>query len=456
VQGVPGVSNYTVVALVVSAVLLLGIRPGAWGFLRFILAVHLLGDVAFGWIWTVMPTYAFMKYIDDADRIYAAIFLAAAVVLTDLTYRATRSVRRFVAHGRLGASRTDMTDVDDQASTADAGFSSAFLIAGLVCKLVFLGATGVLTGTRALSELRPSDSIGLGAIVLLGDFLVPYGVAALRRAGRAPWPVVGDLLLLAAISFLSFSKAAFITYAVIYGVAYVLAEGTRRTRKEFLNWKSLLIVGLSFLVLGVKSQQRAGMLLDLSSSTMTEQAVAGASARFMGGIFRAYAVAVREIRHGWPPLGGSYHTQAAALVVPRALWPDKPHVASEQLYYMLGVTEETYGTAFAINAYGCMVFDFGLAGCLVGAAVLGFLLQLGDSQIPSWRGLRSPSRRGQRWHYLATAWLYVAVQLSEGGIPIAIVCLLSFLVAYALIQTSNLVVHGILLAASAGPREVVA
>jgi hypothetical protein len=29
-------------------------------------------------------------------------------------------------------------------------------------------------------------------------------------------------------------------------------------------------------------------------------------------------------------------------------------------------------------------------------------------------------------------------------------------VAYALIQTSNLVVHGILLAASAGPREVVA
>jgi hypothetical protein len=396
-----------------------------------------------------------MKYIDDADRIYAALFLAAAVVLTDLAYRATRGIRRFVALGRLGTSRTGLTDADE-ALTVGAGFSSAFLIAGLVCKLVFLGATGVLTGTRALSELRPSDSIGLGAIVLLGDFLVPYGAAALRRAGRAPWPLAGDLLLLAAISFLSFSKAAFITYAVIYGVAYVLAEGTRRTRKEFLNWKSLLIVGLSFLVLGVKSQQRAGMLLDLSSSTMTEQAVAGASARFMGGIFRAYAVAVREIRHGWPPLGGSYHTQAAALVVPRALWPEKPHVASEQLYYMLGVTEETYGTAFAINAYGCLVFDFGIAGCLVGAAVLGFLLQLGDSQIPSWRGLRAPSRHGQRWHYLATAWLYSAVQLSEGGIPIAIVSLLAFVVAYALIQSSNRVVHGILLAASHGPPEVVA
>lgn len=446
-------SNYTLVAIAVSAVLLLGIRPGAWGFLRFILAVHLIGDVAFGWIWTVMPTYAFMKYIDDGDRIYAAIFLAVAVMLTDVTYRAASWVRHFIANARLSAQRPA---VAAQSTVDDGWFSSAFLVAGLVCKLIFLGATGVLTGTRALSDLRPSDSIGLGAIVLLGDFLVPYGVAAIRRAGRAPWPVVGDLLLLAAISFLSFSKAAFITYAVIYGVAYVLAEGTKRTRKEFLNWKSLLIVAMSFLVLGIKSQQRAGMLLDLSSSTMTEQAVAGASARFMGGIFRAYTVAVREIRHGWPPLGGSYHAQAAALIVPRAIWPDKPHVASEQLYYMLGVTEETYGTAFAINAYGCLVFDFGLAGCLVGAGILGLLLQLGDSQIPSWRELRAPSRRGQRWHYLATAWLYIAVQLSEGGIPIAIVCLVSFVSVYVLIQSVNRAVHGVLVAASSGSRELAA
>lgn len=446
-------SNYTAVAIAVSAVLLLGIRPGAWGFLRFILAVHLIGDVAFGWIWTVMPTYAFMKYIDDADRIYAALFLAVAVVITDLTYRATQWVRHFVAGARL---RSSNPTVVAQSTADDVWFSSAFLVAGLLCKVIFLGATGVLTGSRALSDLRPSDSIGLGAIVLLGDFLVPYGVAAIRRAGRARWPVVGDLLLLAAISFLSFSKAAFITYAVIYGVAYVLAEGTRRTRKEFLNWKSLLIVAMSFLVLGIKSQQRAGMLLDLSSSTMTEQAVAGASARFMGGIFRAYTVAVREIRHGWPPLGGSYHSQAAALIVPRALWPDKPHVASEQLYYMLGVTEETYGTAFAINAYGCLVFDFGLAGCLVGAAVLGLLLQIGDSQIPSWRELRGPSQRGQGWHYLATAWLYIAVQLSEGGIPIAIVCLLSFVLVFVLIQAVNRVAHAVLVAAASGSRELAA
>lgn len=451
-------SNYTVVAILVSIVLLVGIRPGTWGLLRFILAIHLLGDVAFGWFWAVVPTYAFMKYIDDADRIYAALFLAVAVVLTDLSYRATQAVRRLVAEGRVGASSTPVVQdvARDEEKSNEAGFSSAFLIAGLICKLIFLGATGVLTGARALSDLRPSDSIGLGAVVLLSDFLIPYGTAAIRRAGRARWPIVGDLLLLAAVSFLTFSKAAFITYAVIYGLAYVLAEGTRRTRKEFLNWKSLLIVGLSFVVLGIKSQQRAGMLLDLSSSTMSEQAMAGASARFMGGIFRAYAVAVREIRHGWPPLGGSYHTQAAALVIPRVLWPDKPHVAAEQLYYMLGVTEETYGTAFAINTYGCMVFDFGLAGCLVGAAVLGLLLQIGDSQIPTWPEARAPSYRGQRWHYFATVWVYVAVPLSEGGIPIAIVALLALAVAYACIQAVNHVVHAIMVAASAGPQELAA
>ena len=65
--------------------LLIGIRPGAWGLLRVILAVHLLGDVLFGWVWELMPTYAFMKYIDDPDRIYARCFSRLAVVVTDVS-----------------------------------------------------------------------------------------------------------------------------------------------------------------------------------------------------------------------------------------------------------------------------------------------------------------------------------------------------------------------------------
>jgi hypothetical protein len=390
-----------------------------------------------------------MKYIDDGDRIYAALFLAVAVVLTDATYRTTRRIRLMVVE-RFGL---DATNRPSDRQPANEGFASAFLVAGVTCKLIFLGATGVLTGARSLSDLGPSDSIGLGAMVMFADFLIPYGVAALRRTGRAPWPVVGDLLFLAAVSFLTFSKAAFITYSVIYGMSYLLAEGRQRTRREFLNWKSVLVVAIAFLTLGIKSQQRAGMLVSLSSSAMTEQAMSGASARFMGGIFRAYTVAVREVRHGWPPLGGSYHGQAALLLVPRVVWPDKPHVASEQLYYLLGVTEEDYGTAFAINPYGCLVFDFGLAGCLIGAGVLGALLLLGDQFIPSWRELRRGSTRGPRWQYFATMWLYLAVPLSEGGIPVAIVTGIGLSAAFVLIQAGNHIVHAVLLAASASPRH---
>jgi hypothetical protein len=451
VSSVRIVTTYAAVALGVIALLFIGIRPGAWGLLRFVLAVHLLGDVLFGWVWSLMPTYAFMKYIDDADRIYAALFLAAAVCATDVTYRLSRRVGRFVA-GRFSLALRRPTTAE-----ARPGFSSAFLVAGLACKLVFLGATGVLTGERGLSELRPSDSIGLGAIVMLADFLIPYGVAALRRAGRAPWPVVGDLILLAVLSFLSFSKAAFITYALIYGLSFLLAEGWTRTRREFLNWRSVLIVVIAVLSLGIKSQQRAGMLVSLSSSVMTEQTMSGASARFMGGIFRAYTVAVREVRNGWPPLGGSYHTQAALLVIPRVLWPDKPHVASEQLYYLLGVTEEDYGTSFAINLYGAMVFDLGLLGCLIGAAVMGVVLQVGDTAIPGWRGLRQPSARGPTWQYFATMWVYLAVLLSEGGIPVAIVTGIGLTGAFLLVQTCNRMIYAVLAAAShAPPREAAA
>jgi hypothetical protein len=141
------------------------------------------------------------------------------------------------------------------------------------------------------------------------------------------------------------------------------------------------------------------------------------------------------------------------LVVPQALWPEKPHVASERLYYLLGVTEEDYGTAFAINLYGCLVFDFGLAGCLIGAAVVGALLQLGDKSIPSWHELRHASPRGLRWQYFATMWLYLAVPLSEGGIPVAIVMSIALAAAFVLVQTVNQVVHSVLSAASAPSRR---
>jgi hypothetical protein len=50
-------------------------------------------------------------------------------------------------------------------------------------------------------------------------------------------------------------------------------------------------------------------------------------------------------------------------------------------------------------------------------------------------------------------WLYLAVPLSEGGIPVAIVTGIGLSAAFVLIQAGNHIVHAVLLAASASPRH---
>jgi len=85
--------------------------------------------------------------------------------------------------------------------------------------------------------------------------------------------------------------------------------------------------------------------------------------------------------------------------------------------------------------------------------LLGVLLQAGDRAIPSWSGLRQASTRGQRWQYFATMWLYLAVPLSEGGIPVAIVSAIGLTGAFVLVQVCNHVAHAVLVAASSAPRR---
>ena len=451
-------SSYTVTVLAVSCLLVLGIRPGIWGLLRLILLVHIVGDLIFAPVWMIIPTYAWMRYVSDADRQRAAVFLALAVCLTELGYRGIGWVLR-LARYQLATARSRLEQAVPGLSVRHAGpmvFTASFFVAGLLLKLAFLGATGVLTGERSLGDLRPNDSVGLGAIVLLSDFLIPYGLAALRATRRSARVEI-DLFILAGISYFSFSKSAFITYVAVYGLAYLLAFGRRETRRQFISWRLLVVVLVAFLTLGIKTQQRSGAAVDLSSSVLADQALVGASARFMGGIFRAYSVTYREIRAGWPPLGGSYHGQAIALAVPRFLWPEKPRVASEQLYYLLGVTEEAYGTAFAVNSYGAMLFDFGVAGTLVGSVVLGLLLRVGDEAVPAWRDLKSAPKRGAAWHYLVTAWLYMAIPLSEGGLPIAIVNYVMLAVCFIPIDWASRTSYRVLAAASlpASPLESV-
>ena len=50
-------------------------------------------------------------------------------------------------------------------------------------------------------------------------------------------------------------------------------------------------------------------------------------------------------------------------------------------------------------------------------------------------------------------WLYLAVPLSEGGIPVAIVSAIGLTGAFVLVQVCNQIVHAVLVAASSTPRR---
>ena len=179
---------------------------------------------------------------------------------------------------------------------------------------------------------------------------------------------------------------------------------------------------------------------------MAQQAMGGAS-RFMGGNFRAYTVAVREVRHGWPPLVVVITLQRRCSSSLEYCGRTNRMWHRSQLYYLLGVVEEDYGTAFAINLYGAMVFDFGLLGCLIGAAVIGLLLQLGDSAIPSWRELGTvvarPALAVLRDDVGLLCGAAVGVRYSGGDRQ-----RIGLTAAFLLVQTCSRTMHAVLVAAS--------
>jgi hypothetical protein len=319
--------------------------------------------------------------------------------------------------------------------------------AGIACKAIFLAMAGVLSGGVALAELRPEDSVGLGAVVAIGDFLTPVGLALRHR--RAPKAVLPDLLFLAGLSFLSFSKAAFIGGLLTYTAVLVLVRGTAHVKRALLNWRLVPLLGLVLLNLGVKSQQRAqSPIPGAESGGLVASAVGGSSARFLGGIHRTYFVVAREVvANGAPGMGGTYHAQVAYLWVPRALWPGKPRVAAEQLFYLLGVTEEAYGTAFAANAFGFLLLDFGLAGLWIGSAALGIALAVGDQSVPRLGALRTGggfSTLGIGWRVV---WITAGIPLSEGGIPMAAIHILLLGIALSAVYAFHNVTYSILAAA---------
>lgn len=457
IDELPGRFTYTIIVLATSALLLANVRFGAWGVLRGILVIHVVGEFFSDPFWSSIPTYAFLRNVGELDRVRGGLLLLGAIAIADLAYRVVRAACGVVVRNasRLGhATHHALADAVDRNESGPhrAGLGAVVFLAGMGCKLLFLAAAGVLGGGTSLTELRPEDSVGLGAVVAIGDFLVPVGLA-LRHRGRSR-AVLPDLLVLALLAFASFSKAAFISSLLTYATVLVLQRGWSYVRASLVNWRLALVLALAVANLGVKSLQRAEAGAAASAGDIASAAVGGSSARFLGGIHRTYFVVAREIvANGAPGMHGTYHAQIAYLWVPRVLWPDKPRVAAEQLFYLLGVTEEAYGTAFAANVFGFLLLDFGLVGLWFGSAALGSALAFGDRTVPSLRGGQGMLVAGPLGIVWRTVWVTAGIPLSEGGIPMAIIHVVLLGTAFAGVYAVYVVARSILAAAGDLPTE---
>lgn len=378
--------------------------------LKLILAIHVLGDWVSDGYWQSVPTYAYINAITDDDRLVGNGLMLGCVVLTDFV----QFIGNFVIKSGRNRSRESSMMVATLARPTGYSFIHFLLCVGLLLKLVIYWQIGWAS--------VPEASLGSSGLLLIGEFLIPFSLAARHVRGGNRKSILMDILFLGALSLISFSKAQVLFYLFHYSLTYIVIYGFQRLRSTILNIKTLAIfLVLAVVVVSVKTQQRAGEQVELSPTVIGGSVLSGTSMRLLGGIQRTYLTVVREIIDNKAPLmDGSYTAQSLYLWIPRALWADKPRIASEALYNYLNVTEEPYGTAFAINVYGALLLDFGVIGLLISVFIFAICLFLGEQMVRSKFVLFPATFACPLQAFMRTAWWSLSIPLSEGGIPPAV------------------------------------
>ena len=277
-------------------------------------------------------------------------------------------------------------------------------------------------------NIIPADTIGYYGLHSIVNTLIPIGAGAFFGLNFIP---VSILFMLTAL--LSYSKAQALIFFAAYAVYCSYGYGYKATMQKMFSVKILVVIVLMIAVIGFKTATRGGNEEGnaISNDLLMENAVAAVDARLLGGIHRAYLTVMDEIVSGrMDTMGGRYHLQTLYLWIPSAIWPEKPSVASQELYYYLHVIGEEYGTSFAINPIGFLVVDFGLIGAFIGIIFLGILLRLGEFGLISVISTNAKDIDGQTFRAgLVTSWVMSVQFLSEGGIPPMILGLLVSLVS---------------------------
>lgn len=401
----------TLINIALLAYLVLSIRSfNLLSFLKVFLLMHVAGEILFKDFWEAVSTFAFMTNVTDDMRAFGNALLLGLVVLGDVGYWLgtrlfARPRLRFVAveAGRFVS-------------------PSYYLWVGLGIKALLFVYLLAAKGVNMLS-MQPEDAVGIFGIMEIAEMLIPFGLALRRLSSDGRRGVITDFVLLLALGFFSHSKAMVINYLLGYCVTYLMIHGWQSLRQQTFNARIVLVLLGIVVAVGIKSQQRsASGAVSLTSEEVVVNAVGGASARLMGGIHRTYLTIMDEIvRRNQPPLGGKYHAQALYLFVPRAIWADKPRSAAEDLYYYLDITEEDPGSAYAVNPFGVMIFDFGLPLGLVATLLFGMVLALIEKVLFQ-NYLRNPSHLAAKISSIfgVYLWLSSVNLLAEAGFPLVV------------------------------------
>lgn len=391
--------------LLVLIYLLLGIKLTCKGLFKLILFTQIAFEFLLTNSWQNRSTYEFIKSISGGDHLNAIIFIGLSIVFLDLP-------ALFFNRGKIFRNSFNIK-IDQKSPINNRSFAVSMLLFGLGVKLVELASSGILFG-RDVSTYKPEDSVGL-YFLSIADFLIPFSLALLYDPGKSKsrFPIL-EIVLMLFISYFSFSKAAILIYLSAYIPALGLLFGIDTVKRIFFKPIIIpLILGI-ILFFGIKTQQRYNIAeLSLQPDVLVEYALDGVGSRF-GLIYRTFIVINREIQVNEKQLlDGYYNSQIFYLWIPRFLWSDKPRVASELLYDYLGVTEENYGTAFAINVFGTFLVDFGAILALCFALFLGFVLYFGDRLIEKLITANASVFRV----FISSVWINFSFSLSEGGIP---------------------------------------
>jgi len=364
--------------------------------IKAFIASQIIGDMIFAPWLSELPVYRFMTKLETSDRFYALLVVLACVALMDAGFALIRPPRRSVPLvSTLYLRRTGGT----------------FVLIALLCKLTSLAAAGVLFHPLEALSLQPEALVGASFLDVIGSTLLPMGLAF--------WVLSSDkrrhgIALCCVVLFGMFSpwKGDIVRMAACYIFALGL-WGWQFVREAIIGRHALLFCVGVMLFLPIKTQLRSDAAVSLDPPAFATYLVMGTSGRATGGIFQTFAEAARSIRdHSSHLMGGRYNLQAAYLWVPRMLWPDKPRVAAEQVYDYLDLSEESYGTSFAVTVFGTFYLDFGLWGCLLCSFALGLMLSLAE---------RWPARYERtdpiKSYAVAALILSVAFNLGEAGIP---------------------------------------